>query len=167
MLSNTSAGVGADAAYRSEKMEERSHPRKDKPLTEQAKGSNRTKSTVRVRVEHVFNAQTNDIGGTLVRSIGLVRAKTRIKMKNLAYIICEALFNCAASTRVRREYRAPQVADHASLHDKQSLKALTQRLRDPANCQTAATLLFQAARATSHVQEFFKIEVPLKVLKGS
>jgi hypothetical protein len=36
------------------------------PLTEQAKGRNRTKSTVRVRVEHVFGAQANDMGGTLV-----------------------------------------------------------------------------------------------------
>jgi len=56
-----------------------------KPLTEQAKGSNRTKSSVRVRVEHVFGAQTNDMGGTLVRTIGMVRAKAKIGMKNLAY----------------------------------------------------------------------------------
>ena len=83
----------ADAAYRSEEIEAKlcaqnlkSHiHRKGKPLTEQAKGSNRTKSTVRVRVEHVFGAQTNDMGGTLVRTIGLVRAKAKIGMKNLAY----------------------------------------------------------------------------------
>jgi len=56
-----------------------------KPLTEQAKGSNRTKSSVRVRVEHIFGAQANDMGGTLVRTIGLVRAKAKIGMKNLAY----------------------------------------------------------------------------------
>jgi IS5 family transposase len=56
-----------------------------KPLTKQAKGSNRTKSTVRVRVEHIFGAQTNDMGGTLVRTINLVRAKAKIGMKNLAY----------------------------------------------------------------------------------
>ncbi len=139
--------------------------RKDKPLTEQVKGIKRATSTVRVRVEHVFNAQTNDIGGTLVRSSSLVRAKASLKIKNLAYIICEALFNCAASTRVRREYRAPQRAAHASWHDKQNLKTTTLRLRDPANFRTAATLLFQAARATTHVQEFFRIEVSLKVLK--
>ncbi len=36
------------------------------------------------RVEHVFGAQTNDMGGTLVRSIGMVRAKAKIGMKNLA-----------------------------------------------------------------------------------
>ena len=54
-------------------------------LTEQAKDSNRTKSSVRVRVEHIFGAQANDVGGTLVRTIGLVRAKGKIAMKNLAY----------------------------------------------------------------------------------
>ena len=31
---------------------------------------NRTKARVRVRVEHVFGSQANDMGGTLVRSIG-------------------------------------------------------------------------------------------------
>jgi IS5 family transposase len=59
--------------------------KRGKPLTEQAKASNRTKSSVRVRVEHIFGAQTNDMGGTLVRTIGMVRAKARIGMKNLAY----------------------------------------------------------------------------------
>lgn len=41
-----------------------------KPLTEQAKGSNRTKSLVRMRVEveHVFGAQANAMGGTLAAS---------------------------------------------------------------------------------------------------
>jgi len=61
-----------------------------KPLTDQAKGSNRTKSTnsafVRVRVEHIFGAQTNDMGGTLVRTIGLVQAKAKIGMKNLLWL---------------------------------------------------------------------------------
>jgi len=50
----------------------------------QGKASNRTKSAVRARVEHVFGAQTNDMGGTLVRTIGLVRAKAKIGMNNLA-----------------------------------------------------------------------------------
>ena len=54
--------------------------KRGKPLTEQAKSSNRTKSTVRARVEHVFGAQTNDMGGTLVRTIGLVRAKAKISL---------------------------------------------------------------------------------------
>jgi IS5 family transposase len=96
MRGNTGSGVWADAAYRSEEMEAKLRARqlkshihrkgkRGKPLTEQAKGSNRTKSTVRVRVEHIFGAQTNDMGGTLVRTIGLVRAKAKIGMKNLAY----------------------------------------------------------------------------------
>ena len=46
---------------------------------------NKTRSKVRARVEHVFGAQSNDIGGTLVRSIGLMRAKARIGLKNLTY----------------------------------------------------------------------------------
>ena len=58
--------------------------KRGKPLTEQAKGSSRTKSTVRDRVGHIFGAQANDMGGTLVRTIGMVRAKARIGMKNLA-----------------------------------------------------------------------------------
>lgn len=93
---NTGSGVWADAAYRSEETEAklrarglRSHihrkGKRGKPLTAQAKGSNRTKSRERVRVEHVFGAQANDMGGTLVRTIGLSRAKTKIGLKNLAY----------------------------------------------------------------------------------
>ena len=39
----------------------------------------------KLRVEHVFGAQSNDMGGTLVRSVRLVRAKARIGLKNLAY----------------------------------------------------------------------------------
>ena len=93
---NTGSGVWADSAYRSEEMEAKLRDRKlkshihrkgnrGKPLTEQAGRANRTKSTVRVRVEHIFGAQANDMGGTLVRTIGLVRAKAKIGMKNLAY----------------------------------------------------------------------------------
>ena len=44
---------------------------------------NKTRSKVRARVEHVFGAQSNDMGGTLVRSIGLMRAKAGIGLKNL------------------------------------------------------------------------------------
>jgi IS5 family transposase len=98
MRGNTASGVWADAAYRSEEIEAKLKVRgftsrihrkgkRGKPLTEQAMKSNRTKSSVRVRVEHVFGAQTNDMGGTLVRTIGLTRAKAKIGMKNLAYNI--------------------------------------------------------------------------------
>jgi IS5 family transposase len=93
---NTGSGVWADAAYRSAEIEttlkargltSRIHRKgkRGKPLTAQAQKSNRTKSTVRVRVEHIFGAQANDMGGTIVRTIGLARAKAKIGMKNLAY----------------------------------------------------------------------------------
>ncbi len=91
---NTASGVWADSAYRSAENEaklaekglkSRIHrkARRGKPLSEREKRGNRTRSKVRARVEHVFGAQCNDMGGTLVRSIGLVRVKARIGLKNL------------------------------------------------------------------------------------
>jgi IS5 family transposase len=93
---NTASDVWADSAYRSAEIEaklaekglkSRIHRKghRGKPLSEREKRGNRTRSKVRARVEHVFGAQSNDMGGTLVRSIGLVRAKARIGLKNLAY----------------------------------------------------------------------------------
>jgi transposase, IS5 family len=93
---NTASGVWADSAYRSAeseaKLEEkglnsRIHRKghRNKPLSEREKQGNKTRSRVRARVEHVFGAQSNDMGGPLVRSIGLVRARARIGLKNLAY----------------------------------------------------------------------------------
>ena len=92
---NTASDVWADSAYRSAEIEakleekglkSRIHRKghRDKPLSERSMRGNKTRSKVRARVEHVFGAQSNDMGGTLVRSIGLVRAKARIGLKNLA-----------------------------------------------------------------------------------
>ena len=58
---------------------------RNRPLRDWEKAGNRSRSRFRVRVEHVFGAQHNDMGGALVRSIGLVRATARIGLKNLAY----------------------------------------------------------------------------------
>ena len=106
---NTGSGVWADAAYRSTEIEATLKARKltshihrkgkrGKPLTQQAQNSNRTRSTVRVRVEPGFGAQANDMGGTLVRTIGVasgcsnrwrdpwrLRAKARIGTPNIVY----------------------------------------------------------------------------------
>jgi len=93
---NTASEVWADSAYQSAEIEakleekglkSRIHRKghRNKPLSERSMRGNKTRSKVRARVEHVFGAQTNDMGGTLVRSIGLVRAKARIGLKNLAY----------------------------------------------------------------------------------
>ena len=45
---------------------------------------NRTKSRVRVRVEHVFATMTQ-MGGMVVRSIGLERMRAWATMKTLTY----------------------------------------------------------------------------------
>ncbi len=58
---------------------------RNKLLSAREKRGNKTRSKVRARIEHVFGAQSNDLGGTLVRSTGLVRAKARHGLKNLAY----------------------------------------------------------------------------------
>jgi IS5 family transposase len=93
---NTASDVWADSAYRSAGIEamlkekvltSRIHYKghRNKPLTKRQEQGNKARSKIRVRVEHIFGAQSNDMGGTLVRSIGIVRAKTRIGFKNLAY----------------------------------------------------------------------------------
>ncbi len=58
---------------------------KNKPLTDEQKASNREKSRVRARVEHVFGHMTNSMGGMFIRCIGVDRAIREIAMKNLAY----------------------------------------------------------------------------------
>ena len=93
---NTAKGVWADSAYRSQAIEKKIKQRgltsrihrkgyRNRPLQDGEKAGNRRRSRFRARVEHVFGAQRNDMGGTLVRSIGLVRARARIGLKNLAY----------------------------------------------------------------------------------
>src|SRR5215468_5996884 len=62
---NTSADVFGDSAYRSREVEER----------------------LRAGVEHVFAAQQTALGGRIVRTIGIVRARAKIGLQNLAYNI--------------------------------------------------------------------------------
>ena len=92
---NTSADVWADSAYRSQEREatlrddgwrSRIHRegQKDKPLSDRAQAANRRRSTARARVEHVF-AQQQAMGRMLVRTIGVVRARFKIGMMQLAY----------------------------------------------------------------------------------
>lgn len=88
--------VSADSAYRSEKTEamladkkynSRIHERayRGTPLTEGQEASNKEKSTVRARVEHVFGHMHTSLGGMLIRSIGAARAKLNIGLMNLTY----------------------------------------------------------------------------------
>ena len=88
-----SAFVGEDlhAAIRTDnpqiefRINERAY--KNKPLTDEQKESNRAKSSIRVRVEHVFGHMAVAMGGMTIRCIGLSRAIREITMKNLAYNI--------------------------------------------------------------------------------
>ena len=96
--SNTARDVYADSAYRSAETERRLRARglrsrihqrasRGHALSKAAEDANRQKSKVRVRVEHVFGAQQNSLGGRIVRTIGIVRAKAKIGLQNLAYNI--------------------------------------------------------------------------------
>lgn len=93
---NSSADVWADSAYRSaEKIEllkswnYREHIQRKgvrgRPLSEREKRGNRTRARVRSRVEHVFGIQTQRAGSLIVRSIGAVRARVKIGLRNLSY----------------------------------------------------------------------------------
>ena len=93
---NTASGVWADSAYRSKESEKmladramKSHihrrGNRGKPLDPRQDAANKTRSKVRARVEHVFGTQPTSMGGKFVRTIGIVRATTKIGMQNLAY----------------------------------------------------------------------------------
>ena len=56
-------------------------------MTEWEKQGNHTRSKTRSRVEHVFGVQAMRAGNLLIRTIGLIRAKTKIGLRNLAYNI--------------------------------------------------------------------------------
>ena len=58
---------------------------RNKPLSEEQKASNKEKSKVRARVEHVFGHMTNSMGGMTTRIIGIDRTTCVITLKNLAY----------------------------------------------------------------------------------
>jgi IS5 family transposase len=93
---NSSRDVWADSAYRSEeKLEElkkrkyREHLQRKgcrhKRLTEREAQGNRTRSRIRSRVEHVFGVQAKRAGNLIVRTMGLIRVKAKVGLRNLAY----------------------------------------------------------------------------------
>ena len=105
----------ADSAYRSKEQEERLQANaiesqvcekgtRGKPLTEEQKATNRVKSKIRVRVEHVFGAQAQ-MGEHLVRTIGMARARVKIAIMNLAYNMRRFVLLC------RREIQDPNGFD--------------------------------------------------------
>ena len=57
---------------------------KSAPLSEVQKDSNHANSKIRSRVEPVFGAQAQ-MGGHIMRTIGILRAQVKIGMVNLLY----------------------------------------------------------------------------------
>ena len=58
------------------------------PLTAEQKESNRKKSSIRSRVEHVFGIEEGSMNRLTTRNVGLVRAKSNIFLKNMVYNFC-------------------------------------------------------------------------------
>jgi len=92
---NTAGDVWADTAYRSAKNEawlaerglvSRIHRKKPagRPMPARTRQANARKSAVRSAVEHVFSRQKGAMG-LVVRTIGLVRARVKVGLANLAY----------------------------------------------------------------------------------
>ena len=91
-----------DCAYVGEKFVERfpegvtsmihEKAEKNRPLTEAQKASNREKSRIRCRIEHIFGYMTGTMHGITIRSIGLARAKFNVGMMNLVYNLCRFTF---------------------------------------------------------------------------
>ena len=86
----------ADSAYRSTEAEamlatknlsSQVHERayRNKPLTEVQKATNRLKSSVRARVEHVYGHMETAMGGLMIHTLGLARAEVKVTFKNIAY----------------------------------------------------------------------------------
>jgi IS5 family transposase len=69
---------------------------KNNPLTEEQKASNKEKSHVRSRVEHVFGYMTRFMGGISIRTIGKERAEREICGMNLAYNLKRVAFLVAS-----------------------------------------------------------------------
>jgi hypothetical protein len=126
---------------------------------------------VRARVEHVFGAQLGDMGGTLMRTIGMVRAKAKIGMKNLAYneegkeLIRGINSPTNATPRPVAPHQpvpgvTPDRRNHAVRHETQRAKGpepdALQRARPPLMASSPP----QTVKPTQHEREKSKIEVP-------
>lgn len=93
---NTSRNVYADSAYRSQETIDKLTADKwrsriqrkgvrGKKLTSWEIQGNRTRSRTRSRIEHVFGVMAMRAGTLIVRTIGAVRAKAKIGLRNLAF----------------------------------------------------------------------------------
>ncbi len=58
---------------------------RNKPLTDEQKASNKEKSNIGVRVEHVFGFMAQNMNGLIVRYVEITRAPGTIGLINLTY----------------------------------------------------------------------------------
>jgi len=95
--------IWADSAYRSDSIEcgleaigyiSQIHERayRNHPLTEEQTASNREKSKIRAKVEHVFGLWVMTLGGKMIRCIGIERAKAQLGLKNWVYNLTRYVF---------------------------------------------------------------------------
>lgn len=100
---NSDVEVYADSAYRSEEIEQMVAKKKlvshiherayrNTPLTDEQKARNKIKSSVRVRVEHVFGHMITSMGGLAIHTMSLARAEVKVTFKNLAYNMQRFIF---------------------------------------------------------------------------
>lgn len=87
------SGADNEAVVDTVKMVKKIHQKgyRHKKITEQQKKNNQEKSKVRARVEHIFGFITTSMKGSIIRSIGIERAKMNIAITNLTYNICRAV----------------------------------------------------------------------------
>ena len=65
---------------------------RNRPLSDEQKAANRERSKTRSKVEHVFGAMVNEMGGKAIRTIGLARATALLGLKNLTYNLKRFVF---------------------------------------------------------------------------
>jgi hypothetical protein len=56
-------------------------------LTPREQAGNTTKFRIRSRIEHVLGIQVQRAGHLLLRTVGIIRARAKIGLRNLAYNI--------------------------------------------------------------------------------
>ena len=93
---NSSPEVYADSAYLSERSLQRlgelgfveqiqRKGYRGRKLSEQEQQENRRRARIRSRIEHVFGVQAKMAGSLILRCIGIMRARIKIGLRNLAY----------------------------------------------------------------------------------
>ena len=93
---NTDTRLYADSAYSSEEIEKKLCIRglesrinhkgyRNHPLSNTKININRRQSKIRARIEHVFGFQHNSMAGGFIRTIGVIRASTKIGLMNIVY----------------------------------------------------------------------------------